>query len=108
MFTKPMARALAAFGLSSGAEAPSPEPEPLEIATGDLNLDQPAEALEALRRAALSNGPGESPSPVQPARVPPHLRHIAAGVDQSLAVYADKQPRRGGRARSIAPGPRVA
>jgi hypothetical protein len=82
MFTKPMARALAAFGIFSDSE--------------------PAAPHVTLKEA------GESPTPIQAARVPPHLRHLALGVDQALAVYADKRRGRGRRARSITPEPRAA
>jgi hypothetical protein len=58
----------------------------MQINFADLDLDQPEEALAALRRVVAEAGKGEQL--VLSPKAPPHRRHIELGVEQALAVYS--------------------
>lgn len=55
----------------------------------DLSLDDPAEALRALRRAT---------------RTPPHLRHLSNSTEESLSAYTVSLPPTRNQAESQASG----
>ena len=115
MFSKPWARALAIFGHSTQDEDAFPArdedafqavaPKADEIEALDLDLASPAEAFEILRRSVMAGNAGELPVPVVRDRTPPHLRHVAAGVEGSLSVYRYEEvapaPRKSARARTV-------
>lgn len=65
--------------MSPKARAPKREPKkPVEsLRYSDLSLDDPAEALRALRRAT---------------RTPPHLRHLTNSTEEQLSAYTVSLP----------------
>jgi len=107
MFAKPWARALAIFGHPVHEhEAPRAVASEADgIDALDLDLASPAEAFEILRRSVMAGNAGELPVPVVRDRTPPHLRHVAAGVEGSLSVYRYEEvapaPRKSARARTV-------
>ena len=112
MFAKPWARALAIFGHPAhehdAPQAVTTEVDQVEARIEAMNLDHasPAEAFDILRRSVMSGGAGERPVPVRQDRTPPHMRHVAAGVEGALSVYRYDEiapaPRKSTRSRSAA------